>query len=89
MMIIPGHSEGMLSGYSYYLKYKSLITLIIEGNYLLSDKFEKQQEKMFDFSKAKDVDNIVDNIAWLKGEVLSLLVDIGNNNLGNIIGDWN
>ena len=44
---------------------------------------------MYDFTKAKDANNVVDNMVWLKGDVLSLLVDISKNNLGNIIGEWN
>ena len=88
-MILLNIEDQNLSSYSYYLKYKSLINLIMHGNYLQADKYEKQLEKMYDFSKSKDAENLVDNLVWLTGDVLSLLVDIGKNGLGNIIGDWN
>ena len=33
---------------------------------------------MYDFTKSKDKIDTVDNMVWLKGDILSLIVDLSN-----------
>ena len=65
-----------------------MLSLIIEGNQRQADKYERELENMYDFTKASELNDIVDNMVWLKGDILSLIVDLSTESIGNIIGDW-